>query len=69
MNTGTLITQSLLLALDLYRTHNGLASDWVPSEEDWDNLTNEVELSTAQKFKDDAKASVPIDEQAPAPEK
>lgn len=67
INTGTLITQGLLLALELYRNHNNLAPDWVPSEDDWDQLEAEVELMTAQKFKEEAVASLPPKDPEPEP--
>lgn len=59
-STGTLIAQGLLLALDLYRNHNGLAADWVPTEDDWNQLESEVEVMTAQSFKDEARAALPV---------
>lgn len=53
------MAQGLLLALELYRNHNNLSKDWRPTEEDWDQLESEVEVMTAQKFKDEAKAALP----------
>lgn len=57
-DTRTLITQGLLLALELYRNHNNLPKDWTPSKDDWDKLEAEVEVMTAQKFKEEAAAAL-----------
>ena len=64
MNTGTIISQSLLLLLDLYRNHYGLSPDWVPTADDWANFKSEVQTMTAQKFKDEAQAR--LDAEKPA---
>lgn len=67
VNAGTLIAQGLLLALELYRNHNGLSEDWVPTQEDWDTLESEVGSYTAQRFKDEAKAALPPGSESSAP--
>lgn len=83
VSTGTLITQGVLLALQLYRNHHGLPEDWTPTEDDWNRFEEEVKPMTSARFHEDAAATagtpaklhpddqpkaVPADESAPTAE-
>lgn len=59
VNTGSLLAQALLLALEIYRNHKDLPPDWVPTTADLDILKLEVEAMSAEKFKEEARANVP----------